>query len=29
VAGTIQVLLLAWFAERRKQDTTPEKAAPT
>jgi predicted PurR-regulated permease PerM len=29
VAGTIQVLLLAWFAERRKPDTAPEKAAPT
>jgi predicted PurR-regulated permease PerM len=29
VAGTIQVLLLAWFAERRKQDTAPEEAAPT
>jgi predicted PurR-regulated permease PerM len=29
VAGTIQVLLLAWFAERRKRDTAPEEAAPT
>jgi predicted PurR-regulated permease PerM len=29
VAGTIQVLLLAWFADRRKQDTAPEEAAPT
>ena len=29
VAGTIQVLLLAWLAERRKQDTAPEEAAPT
>jgi predicted PurR-regulated permease PerM len=29
VAGTIQVLLLAWLAERRKQDAAPEEAAPT
>jgi predicted PurR-regulated permease PerM len=29
VAGTIQVLLLAWLAERRKQDTQPETVAPT
>jgi predicted PurR-regulated permease PerM len=29
VAGTIQVLLLAWLAERRKQDTPPEKEPAT
>ena len=29
VAGTIQVLLVAWFAERRRQDTAPETTAPT
>ena len=29
VAGTIQVLLHAWLAERRKQDTQPETVAPT
>jgi predicted PurR-regulated permease PerM len=29
VAGTIQVLLLAWLAERRKQDAQPETVAPT
>ena len=29
VAGTIQVLLLAWLAERRKRDTSPETVAPT
>jgi predicted PurR-regulated permease PerM len=29
IAGTIQVLLLAWLAERRKQDTQPETVAPT